>query len=66
MPSPKRPGQTDLGSTKPTIQCVERHNCAIGHSLQPEPRLRKSGGIPARPQTPNVVQKATLVSRLIH
>lgn len=66
MSSLKRPGQTDLGSTKPPIQCVERHNRATGRSLQPEPRLRKSGGISARPQTPNVVHRATLILRLIH
>lgn len=66
MSSPKRPGQTDLRSTKPIIQCVERHNCATGHSLRPEPSLRKSGGVLERPQTPNVVQRATLVLRLVY
>ena len=66
MSSPKRPEQTDLRSTKPPIQCVERHNRATSRSLQPEPRLRNGGGIPARPQMPNVVHRDTLILRLIH
>jgi hypothetical protein len=66
MSSPKRPEQTDLRYTKPSIQRVERYNRATGRSLQPEPRLRNGGDIPARPQMPNVVQRATLILRLIH